>query len=1116
MDEFIEPLPSNAAAGGSLPRSIPLEAFSRSAPTTPPLSADARNIIARQCLALKRIIDKEGIHAVCIESSIQRTLFSKATPNISVLIKCLRVLPDLDITITITNMLIRLTSSNSDLSASNTANAARKNISVALLKCIQNVFREYLKADGSVLFGAVPNAVSRVDELMANVFSLLTRVAKYDPKLSLLARLHGAVAPTIIMVKKWNERKEYALVITGLQALRAFATKNDNNVITIHKGRTLDLLASMLKNPISAPMLAQNSASLECVLDLMTLLTKMKHGAAELLAKFQVRELIALFRNTAIEALQKSVLKLLKTVVETEEGKKLFNEHNGVEFLTSALDEVVQASEAGTHPNGMPVTSSNSSSTTAIPTLLVAVLRSAVSQTDLPFLNRYQMLSFPLPSVEEDGGPDDPDDGVESDDEEVVIKLGVRTVSENVKLGIPSTEKKNEPSSIAESIAEESDMELTDKEDDLDMKVQLRSRCPELDIGVASEEDPANGKAQRDPYTGDDLEVTGQNPFSHQPALPITNIEVRHVQPITPRRAYGVLAHKCIDAPELTVKRHTGLVRKLVYEQMRRVVRPAEHVNKLVYDVMDESIGSEAVEGYVALDEQKFLKLRPHQLCRSLQFDSRFESGNLQLALMISDFEYDLILQTDINSSMGKHNQWFYFAVSRMKPGIPYKFNIVNLSKSGSQFNQGMQPVMYSRKDGHWRRIGDGIYYYKNHYWKPQDAGVTDPAGGTYATLTFSITFETEGDTCAIAYHYPYTFSDLQRHLFQFQLAPTFNDRCRRQPLCSTLGGNECVLLTITDFTPSSTSILPIAERMYILLSARVHPGESNSSHTMHGLLVYLLTSNDETATTLRHRYVFKIVPMLNPDGVVNGSHRCSLAGVDLNRQWRHPHRKRTPTVWWIKRLWSYIIDHGNKVLLTCDFHGHSRRKNVFIFGCENTPGSPHETLERTFPALLAQVSPTFLLSACRFDILPSKETTARVILRRELGIVNSFTLESSYCGADFGEKKGMQFQITDLQQTGVDFCRALRSLLDVPPPWTTRGENSNAPEGISALAGTDPVASIASSSSIVFQDSMGGLGGAPLPARPLRLTASARVGRTKTSRASSCSNDPQGNMHLP
>jgi hypothetical protein len=28
---------------------------------------------------------------------------------------------------------------------------------------------------------------------------------------------------------------------------------------------------------------------------------------------------------------------------------------------------------------------------------------------------------------------------------------------------------------------------------------------------------------------------------------------------------------------------------------------------------------------------------------------------------------------------------------------------------------------------------------------------------------------------------------------------------------------------------------------------------------------------------------------MLNPDGVIHGNYRCSLAGVDLNRQWVNP-----------------------------------------------------------------------------------------------------------------------------------------------------------------------------------------------------------------------------------
>ena len=39
-------------------------------------------------------------------------------------------------------------------------------------------------------------------------------------------------------------------------------------------------------------------------------------------------------------------------------------------------------------------------------------------------------------------------------------------------------------------------------------------------------------------------------------------------------------------------------------------------------------------------------------------------------------------------------------------------------------------------------------------------------------------------------------------------------------------------------------------------------------------------------------------VPMLNPDGVVNGNHRCSLSGRDLNREWIRPDRHLYPEIW--------------------------------------------------------------------------------------------------------------------------------------------------------------------------------------------------------------------------
>jgi murein tripeptide amidase MpaA len=62
-----------------------------------------------------------------------------------------------------------------------------------------------------------------------------------------------------------------------------------------------------------------------------------------------------------------------------------------------------------------------------------------------------------------------------------------------------------------------------------------------------------------------------------------------------------------------------------------------------------------------------------------------------------------------------------------------------------------------------------------------------------------------------------------------------------------------------------------------------VHPGESNGSFMMQGFLKFI-TSNDNEAVELRKRIIFKIIPMINPDGVIVGNYRTSMSGNDLNR----------------------------------------------------------------------------------------------------------------------------------------------------------------------------------------------------------------------------------------
>ena len=157
----------------------------------------------------------------------------------------------------------------------------------------------------------------------------------------------------------------------------------------------------------------------------------------------------------------------------------------------------------------------------------------------------------------------------------------------------------------------------------------------------------------------------------------------------------------------------------------------------------------------------------------------RFESGNLRRAVQVYEYEYDLILKPDVNTRgalrristpegprlracltlcwvcgalcapcafvfvfvfCAGHTQWFYFSVRNVRPGVSYKFNIINLMKGESLYNAGarppprhtcggalrhvlplfagMQPVMYSTRAAEergvgWVRAGTNVAYYQ-------------------------------------------------------------------------------------------------------------------------------------------------------------------------------------------------------------------------------------------------------------------------------------------------------------------------------------------------------------------------------------------------------------------
>jgi len=171
-----------------------------------------------------------------------------------------------------------------------------------------------------------------------------------------------------------------------------------------------------------------------------------------------------------------------------------------------------------------------------------------------------------------------------------------------------------------------------------------------------------------------------------------------------------------------------------------------------------------------------------------------------------------------------------------------------------------------------WQRGGTDVCYYQNSMKRKNS--------GYYYTLTWSATFKHDNDTAYFAHCYPYTYTDLCRYLDQLESDPKKKNRMRRRTMTQTLAKNNVDMLTITSFNSDPEAA---KHKKGIVLSARVHPGETCASYMMKGIIDYL-TGPTLNAKILRDNFEFKIIPMLNPDGVINGNTRCSLAGVDLNR----------------------------------------------------------------------------------------------------------------------------------------------------------------------------------------------------------------------------------------
>ncbi len=219
-----------------------------------------------------------------------------------------------------------------------------------------------------------------------------------------------------------------------------------------------------------------------------------------------------------------------------------------------------------------------------------------------------------------------------------------------------------------------------------------------------------------------------------------------------------------------------------------------------------------------------------------------------------------------------------------------------------------------------------------------------------------------------------------------------------------------------------------------VFVSARVHPGETPSQFCLEGLLELVSDLQDPRGERLRELFVFKVVPVLNPDGVALGHYRCDSLGANLNRSYHCASAAAQPAiaaVCQVLRLLSQpwalnssssvglaglppgspaaqaaLASQRRPLFLYLDMHAHANKRGCFLFGNKLADGA-RQVANVSYSRLVALNTPFLDLAECDFSHKSkratacnqetSKEGSGRVSVHAATGITHCYTLECNY-----------------------------------------------------------------------------------------------------------------------
>ena len=93
----------------------------------------------------------------------------------------------------------------------------------------------------------------------------------------------------------------------------------------------------------------------------------------------------------------------------------------------------------------------------------------------------------------------------------------------------------------------------------------------------------------------------------------------------------------------------------------------------------------------------------------------------------------------------------------------------------------------------------------------------------------------------------------------------------------------------------------------------------------------------------------------------------------------------------------------------------------------------------------MSKICDSFSFESSRFVVHPSKESTARVTMWKELKIPAIYTMEASFCGPDIGTQAGMHYTAESLMDIGRRLCLGLLIFCDVDIPKAIKELNTQA-----------------------------------------------------------------------